>query len=134
MSVYKGVLVKEAGEYAMVTVKRKSMCGHNCSECGICSSGDITFKALNLCGARLNDRVEIKMNDRTGFKASMLVYGIPVLLFFIGFMIAAMLNFSRLGNICIVLPVAIWFVVLFLHDKSGKNKGTFMPEIISKSE
>jgi len=79
-----GVVSRIEDVHAYVSVERKSTCEH-CTA-GTCSvSGEtVTIEAINEAGARVGQKVLVRMRALAYVKGSMLFYGIPAIALIIG--------------------------------------------------
>ena len=77
--------------YAEVHVERISACGKSCASCGS-GCGDkriISVDALNLAKAKPGDRVVIESKTQGILGAAVFVYLMPILFFFLGFVLSS---------------------------------------------
>ncbi len=82
----KGTVMKTEGDRALVAVPRVSACGEHCASCpGGCQARGHLAWADNPAGARPGDRVLLYASDRAVLLGAAVVYGLPLLLFFIGY-------------------------------------------------
>lgn len=80
------------GGLVELTVVRQTACGHSCDGCGRCAgrAPDLVVRAMSDVPVALGDRVEIYSDNKVlGFAA--LVYGLPVVLFLLGYLLPAVL-------------------------------------------
>lgn len=80
------------GGMVEVTVARQTACGHSCDGCGRCAgrSPDLVIRASSDIPVALGDRVEVYSDNKVlGYAA--LVYGVPVVLFLLGYLLPASL-------------------------------------------
>ncbi len=80
-----GIVIKTEGMTAIVKVEKKDAC----EDCGVgdsCKSTDegINIEALNHVHAKVGQTVRISLKPYTYLKGSMLVFGMPVVLFIAG--------------------------------------------------
>ena len=122
------------GGYAYVAAKPSSSC-EGCSQKGVChvlgGSGDLIIKAINDVRAGVGDHVVVAVSSRTFFKASAVIYLLPVAALIAGGMmgksiaksidtgispelLSALLGFIFLG--------ASFFIVRTLAKKIGESK------------
>ncbi|MFR7512063.1 MAG: SoxR reducing system RseC family protein, partial [Muribaculaceae bacterium] len=56
-----------------------------CAKCRACSAGlkeqDMLLKAVNLCNAKVGDKVEVMLETADFMKATCIMYGIPCAMF-----------------------------------------------------
>lgn len=106
-----------APDKAEVEVLRGTACGGDCGSCEACHyASKIRVEAVNGIGAQVGDRVEIEARTARILGAAVLVYVVPFVLFFIGYLIASALlslgegmsmlmsfAFFALGGVIVVL-------------------------------
>lgn len=80
-----GIVTKIEGNMAKVLVQKKSACD-GCSIQGACQSTSegMEIEALNAAHAREGQRVKILLTPRDYLKGTMIVYGLPLVLFITG--------------------------------------------------
>ena len=83
-------------DYAVISVPRKSACGHDCEECAGCgvSGAAVRAKAINTVGAKVGEKVVVHSDTKKMLRIVALVYMIPVVLFLLGYLVPALLNAS----------------------------------------
>lgn len=80
------------GGLVELTVVRQTACGHSCDGCGRCAgrTPDLVIQAESGVPVALGDRVEVYSDNKVlGFAA--LVYGLPVVLFLLGYLLPGFL-------------------------------------------
>jgi len=104
---------------ATVSVLRMSACGGRCSECGgACHAKKHSASAHNPLGAKAGERVIISASDAAVLGSAFLLYGLPLLLFFGGFMVFYTLsNREGLSILLALLTAAISCIGLHFLDK-----------------
>ena len=113
---------------AEVEVLRGTACGDDCGSCEVCHyASKIRVAAGNDVGAQLGDRVEIEARTSRVLGAAVLVYVVPFVLFFIGYAVAAALNFSE--GLSMVMSFAAFAVgmviVVIVGRRHRKNPITY---------
>lgn len=80
------------GGEAELTVARRTACGHSCDGCGRCAGRvpDVVIRAACPIPVSLGDRVEVCSDGRV-LGAAALVYGLPVVLFLLGYLLPGFL-------------------------------------------
>lgn len=131
-----GKVVRVEGDNAFVEVARTSAC----ARCGLQEVEELAgekpvFIALNTAKATMGDTVKVRVQSVAYMKASVFIYGIPVLFLIIG----AVLGFYLAGKFGIssdtmsaLLSMAgliIGIVILFLFRRRGTRK-EYMPVIV----
>jgi len=132
-----GIVRKITGDKAFVEVERTSAC----AQCGLqeaeelATGGKVVFEAFNMINATVGDRVKVQVQTAEYIKASIYIYGIPVLLLIIGAIFGAYLAeklnkssdaMSALFSIC---GLIIGILFLFLFRKRGTKK-EYTPVIV----
>ena len=117
-----------APDKAEVEVLRGTACGDDCGSCEVCHyANKIRVEARNDVGAQLGDRVEIEARTSRVLGAAVLVYVVPFVLFFIGYAVAAALNFSE--GLSMVMSFAAFAVgmviVVIVGRRHRKNPITY---------
>ena len=76
-----------AGGYAMISVPRKSACGHDCEECAGCgvTGAAVQARAANPIGAKPGQKVVVQSDTQKMLGIVALVYLTPVVLFLVGY-------------------------------------------------
>lgn len=100
-----------SGQMAEVEVVRRGACAHDCAKCGGCdgmANQTIVVTARNAAGAAVGDRVTIEGESRKVLGYAALVYALPLVLFFIGYALAAL---PKLGGAVSALGGAAGFVI-----------------------
>jgi sigma-E factor negative regulatory protein RseC len=102
-----------SGGRASVEVVRAGMCGGDCGHCADgCAKRTLTVTADNPIGAKAGDRVFVESDSGKVLGAAVLVYLVPLLLFFGGYSAGAALKLPAaafggagfvLGVLCAVL-------------------------------
>ena len=101
--------------YAEVFLGRQSACSGDCHHCGGCGAvrEKLFVRAENPVGARPGDRVIVESDTGSVLLSAILVYLVPLLLFFAGYFLGAALGWlpGLLGGLgfCLgVVPVLLW--------------------------
>lgn len=78
------------GGKAVVSVPRKSACGHDCEECAGCgmTGAAVRATAFNPVEAQPGQKVVVESSTKKMLRIVVLVYLIPVVLFFVGYFAA----------------------------------------------
>lgn len=80
------------GGLVELTIVRQTACGHSCDGCGRCAgkAPDVVVLAGSDVPVALGDKVEVYSDNRVLGMAA-LVYGLPVVLFLLGYLLPASL-------------------------------------------
>lgn len=129
-------VIEVTGGKARIQVKRVSACAHNCEQCGggcseMMKSAPVSVLAKNPLGAKPGDRVIIASDSGSILGAAVLVYLLPIVLFFVGYF-----GFRALGmgeGICIAAGGGFFvlaMVIVFLADKWMKRRNKELFSIV----
>ena len=69
-------------------ISRQTACGHSCDGCGRCAgkASELVIRAVSDIPVSLGDRVEVYSDNRV-LGAAAVVYGLPVVLFLLGYLL-----------------------------------------------
>lgn len=83
---------------AVISVPRKSACGHDCSECAGCgvTGTAVRAEALNPIGAEPGQQVVVQSSTKSMLGMIAVVYLVPVALFLAGYLVGLCLS-ERVG-------------------------------------
>ena len=115
------------GRYALISVARKSACGHNCEECAGCgvSGAAVRVRARNPIGAAAGQKVVVQSETGSIMKAILLVYLLPLVLFLLGYFLTPTVSVEgvRYGIAILGFAVGIWGAVRY--DRYVRQRGGF---------
>ena len=104
---------------AEIEVTRRSACGHDCAKCGGCGGLEtqtLYVTARNRAKADVGERVLIEGETGQVLGLAMLVYVLPIVLFFVGYALGSVLYTGAAagalgGGVLFVLGIlgAIWY-------------------------
>ena len=132
-----GKVVKIDSDKAYVEVERSSAC----ASCGLqeaeelAAGGKVVFEAYNMASATIGDRVRVQVRTGAYTKASLYVYGIPVLFLVIGAVAGAYAatilkrSSDTMSGLFAMGGLVVGFIVVFLFRKRG-NKTEYMPVVV----
>ncbi len=112
--------------YAVISVPRKSACGHDCEECAGCgvSGAAVQAKAVNDIGARPGQKVVVESSTKKMLRIVALVYLIPVALFLAGYLIAALFTASTsVQYLTAAAGFAAGVLAAIAYDRKLKARG-----------
>jgi sigma-E factor negative regulatory protein RseC len=137
-----GIVQKMQGNRAHVSIQRHAACG----DCGACHVGrdKMTMNAIayNGVGAEVGDAVEVEMQFTNVMKASMIAYGIPLVVFILGSVFGFYVLNPMLGAgdnpmpaflSGLVLTILSYFTIRVLEKKGAFSKG-YEPNITAVLE
>lgn len=107
---------------AQVVHVRESACSGDCHKCSGCGAAKetMTFLADNPIGARRGDLVRVESATGPVLKAAAVLYVIPLVLFFLGYLLGAALG--NLGALMGCLAFAVGIVLVVVYDRKVVNK------------
>jgi len=112
---------------AVVFLQRQSACSGDCHQCSGCGAVRETLfvTAENPIGAAVGDTVMVETSTATVMKAAVLVYLVPVILFFVGYFAGQMISFlpGILGAVGFVLGILP--AILLNHKMTRSHEQTF---------
>ena len=114
---------------AEVEVERGTACGGTCESCEACVfQNRIRAEAVNKVSALPGQKVVIESKSSKVYKAILMVYIMPIVLFLLGYAIAAALGAGE--GVCIAvsfaaLAVSAALLVLWYKKRGNKDKISF---------
>jgi len=130
----KALVIANRGTQAKVKIIRSEAC----NKCGACSSDkDIKVWAKNPLNARVGQSVEIEINPTTFLSAAMITYGMPLVAFVIGVILAytvgMFLSISITEPIALLaglLTMGISVVIIYFINKKAEESQRFYSNIV----
>lgn len=135
-----GKVVSIQDGLANLEVKKQSACGTGCGACAAnCNQNPIRLTVLNTLNAKVGDMVEISTDDNGVLKYTALLYGLPLLLLFVGFLASYLfLSWRNIENNEVISSV-IGFLSMILAgiiirniDKKSTTKSQNINHMIRK--
>jgi sigma-E factor negative regulatory protein RseC len=131
-----GTVVRVAGDKAFIEVERTSAC----AQCGLqeveeVAGGKPVFVAINKAQANAGDMVKVRVESVAYMKASLFIYGIPILFLISGAILGAYLagrsnkSVDTMSAFFGFLGLIVGIILLALFRKKGK-KEEYMPVIV----
>lgn len=107
---------------ALVICIRESACSGDCHKCSGCGAAkeSILLTADNPIGAGVGDLVNLRSETGPILKAAMVLYMMPLVLFFAGYALAAALNCS--GALFGALAFVLSIVLIVIYDRRMAKK------------
>ena len=105
--------IHEDGTATVIHVRESACSGdcHKCSGCGAAKEA-IVLEAKNPIGARPGDLVKIEAESGPVLKAAMVMYMVPMILFFAGYALGSLWNLGALVG-CLSFAASIFLVVVY---------------------
>ena len=120
--------------YAEVYVERISACGKSCASCsgGCTDKRIISVRAFNSVQAKPGEHVIIESDTKGVMGAALLVYVVPILFFFVAYMLTAI---GKLGEtVCIIISLGAFLLgafCVYLFNKFVRRDKELEYKIIS---
>jgi len=110
------------GGYAMISVPRKSACGHDCEECAGCgmTGAAIKAKARNPVDAQPGQKVVVESSTQKLLGVVALVYVLPVVCFLLGYFLSEGLGEGVRYAIAIG-AAALTMIPIVLYDRHAQR-------------
>ncbi len=116
------------GGMAEIEVTRRSACGHDCAKCGGCGGLEtqtLYVTARNKAEANVGDRVLIEGETGQVLGLAVLVYLLPIVLFFVGYVLgSALFGGGAAGAIGggVLFVVGILDAILYSRRMKARNE------------
>lgn len=112
------------GGRAEIVVARQSACAHDCGECAGCGGTSAPIRAVvdNPVGAQAGQKVIVESETRQVFGVILLVYMLPVALFFLGYF-AVPVQSEGLRAAAAILAFFCGVVPAVLYDRRLRKSG-----------
>ena len=100
---------------AQVIHIRESACSGDCHKCSGCGAAKeaVLFDADNPIGARRGDLVKVESDTGTVLKAAVVLYVLPLVLFFLGYWVGDLLGGFGTPAACLGFLLGVGIVVLY---------------------
>ena len=117
---------------AEVVVARGTACGSNCGNCESCVfQNEIKAFAKNSVHAKTGEKVVIESLSSRIFGAAFIVYIVPMLVFVIGYIIAASCGLSEgMSVLCSFIAFCAAVAVIVVYQRRSKRKNPIKFEIV----
>ncbi len=129
-----GRIVSVSGAKAVIEVRRRTACGHDCASCGGCATPNESIKvsAFNECGAEVGDTVTVESASGKILGLAALLYIMPLALMFFGYF--AMPGSSGVKTAMAVAGLVTGVFICFLYSRRMGAKGGASFHIVSLCE
>lgn len=122
-----GVVVAIDGETARLRFERGKMCAH-CGACLAIGAREMEMSLPNTLGAVVGDQVSVQLLGKQVAGASLIAYGIPLLLLLLGIWLGS--RHSDLAAIlCGIGGCLLSFIVLKMIDRRLKRRNALQPRM-----
>ena len=113
-------------KYAVISVPRKTACGHDCEECAGCgvTGAAVEAKAINTIGAIPGQKVVVESSTQKMLGIVAFVYAIPVALFLLGYVIPVFLGATVAVQYTVAaLGFFVGVLLAVVYDRRVKAQG-----------
>ena len=112
---------------AQVLHLRRSACSGDCHKCSGCGAVQerLLFSAENPIRAAEGDLVRVSANSRTVLLSAVVLYMIPVVLFFAGYLIGSGCGLAEELTACVAFAVGIAIAILYDRKILSRKKVTY---------
>jgi len=114
-----------SGGMAEISVARQSACAHDCHECAGCGGtpAPVRAAAKNPIGAQVGQKVIVESSSRDFFAMALLVYMVPVALFFLGYFLSYALPKEGLRYLIAIVGFCVGVAAAVRYDRHVRAAG-----------
>lgn len=119
--------------HVIISVPRKSACGHDCEECAGCgvTGAAVQAKAVNPIGARPGQKVVVESSTKKMLGIVALVYAVPVALFLVGYLVMVFLGAGVAVQYTVaILGFLLGIVFAIFYDRRLRAQGGLAFKIV----
>ena len=111
-----GKVIETKGKKAIVRFVRSDACGH-CNACFHLGSNEADIDIDNVLGAKAGDMVGIEMHGKSVLRASLILYGIPLIALLVGAYLGSLQGdlYAALGGV--LFAAGAFFILRALEPK-----------------
>lgn len=123
-----GKVIELKGKKAVVRFLRSDACGH-CNACFRLGSNEADIDIDNVLGAKIGDVVGIEMHAKSVLKASLLLYGVPLVGLLVGAYLGSLQGdlYAALGGV--LFAAGAFFILRALEPKFSRMT-EFKPRMV----
>ena len=112
-------------DYAVISVPRKSACGHDCEECAGCgvTGAAVRARAANPIGAQPGQKVVVESDTQKMLRIIALVYLTPVVLFLAGYLGTIPLGNTTVQAVVGVIGFVAGILIAIAYDRHLRRRG-----------
>ncbi|MEA4941129.1 hypothetical protein SDC9_122015 [bioreactor metagenome] len=112
-------------DHAQIAVARKSACGHDCEECAGCgvAGAPVYARASNPIGAQPGQKVVVESSTMHMMGIVLLVYMVPVVLFFLGYFLTASIFPTAAQYATAAVAFGLGLIPAVLYDRRLRRQG-----------
>ncbi|MHA5221146.1 SoxR reducing system RseC family protein [Dysosmobacter sp. Phy] len=114
-----------AGDYAVISVPRKSACGHDCEECAGCgvTGAAVQARAANPIGAKPGQKVVVQSDTQKMLGIVALVYLTPVVLFLVGYFATIAVASAPIRYLVGGIGFVLGILIAVAYDRRLRRQG-----------
>lgn len=114
-----------AGDYAVISVPRKSACGHDCEECAGCgvTGAAVQARAANPIGAKPGQKVVVQSDTQKMLGIVALVYLTPVVLFLVGYFATIAVASAPIRYLFGGIGFVLGILIAVVYDRRLRRQG-----------
>lgn len=114
-----------AGDYAVISVPRKTACGHDCEECAGCgvTGAAVQAKAANPIGAKPGQKVVVQSDTQKMLGIVALVYLTPVVLFLVGYFATIAVASAPIRYLAGGIGFVLGILIAVAYDRRLRSQG-----------
>lgn len=117
----KGTVINVTNDKLTVAFKRGASCG-SCKACSESENQDeMEIQAFNDCEAKLGDTVAVVIETEFMLKATAIMYGIPLITMFVGFLLGNLIS-PLVSFITGLVFLGLTYYVIKLNDSKFQNR------------
>jgi positive regulator of sigma E, rseC/mucC len=123
-----GKVIETKGKKAVVRFVRSDACGH-CNACFRLGSNEADIDIDNVLNAKIGDLVGIEMHGKSVLKASLILYGVPLVALLVGAYIGSLRGdlYAALGGV--MFAAGSFFILRALEPKFSRMT-EFKPRMV----
>ena len=112
-------------DHAVISVPRKTACGHDCEECAGCgvNGAAVKAKAKNAVGARPGQKVVVESDTKNMLGIISLVYLTPVVLFLLGYLLTWFFPSEGMRYAVASVAFVVGIIPAILYDRRVRRQG-----------
>jgi sigma-E factor negative regulatory protein RseC len=133
-----GIVVQADGVMAKVSVQKRGAC-EGCTVRGVCETSDdgMEIEALNPVHAQTGQKVKVSIKAQTYLKGTLVVYGLPLIVFIAGVIIGKHIGESYVKTVSSDFvsfivgfsAFALSFILIKIWSKKAEKKVAYKPVI-----
>ncbi len=123
-----GTVMLDKGETVMVRFQRSGACGR-CNACFSLGGSEADIEIENALRAKVGDRVVIRLHGGSVFRASLIVYGVPLLGLVAGAALGSILGDLYSALAAVLFAAGAFFILRALEPRFSRMR-EFKPRMV----